>query len=251
MKPLAIQLYSVRDIAKDDFPGTLAKIAEFGYAGVEFAGLHGHAPAEVRKVIDDLGLKACSTHQKLVDPADVPEAVDLAGALGYDHIVIPHIPADRFEGEGTIRKLADELEAVAAKLAEHDITLGYHNHDFELAEVDGRPALEWLYELAPSLWGQIDTYWVAVGGPDPVQFVKRWADKAHSLHIKDGPVNKAEAMTAVGDGKMDVRGIVEAGQSGKVAWLIVELDRCDTDMMEAVQKSAKYMLDNKLAQGRG
>ena len=66
MKPIGLQLYTLRETAKDDFLGVLNKVAEIGYKGVEPAGLHGYEPNEIRKVLDDLGMVCCSTHGPLV-----------------------------------------------------------------------------------------------------------------------------------------------------------------------------------------
>ena len=248
MKPLGLQLYSVREYTKQDFIGTLKKVASFGYAGVEFAGLGGHNAADIRKVLDDLGLKAASAHQGNV----TPEAIDDAKVLGYDTFVIPHRGRDKFADMQGIDGIAAELNGFIDQLKPHGIRLAYHNHDHEMAMVDGKHAFEWLLEKCPGLWAQIDTYWARnFGAVDAAAFVTKWAARAASLHIKDGPLVKGEPMTAVGKGKMDVPAIVRAADKvANIQWLIVELDACATDMMEAVRQSAEYMIGEGLAAGR-
>src|SRR5271169_3778668 len=96
MKPISIQLYSVRELCKQDFFGTLKKIADIGYKGVEFHSLWDKTPVEVRKALDDLGLVASSTHGEFPTPNNLDKLVETANTLGYKHYVIPWLPATRF-----------------------------------------------------------------------------------------------------------------------------------------------------------
>jgi sugar phosphate isomerase/epimerase len=90
--------------------------------------------------------------------------------------------------------------------------------------------------LEPGIEFQPDTYWIKVAGHDPAKFVEKMGGKAPLLHIKDGPATPEGDMTAVGEGVMDIPGILKAGEPN-TEWLIVELDRCATDMLQAVEKS--------------
>ena len=117
----------------------------------------------------------------------------------------------------------------------------YHNHDFEYALLDGSPAIYTLEEyLDTSIGFELDTYWIQVAGQDPAKVTARFGERSPLLHIKDGPGNRKADMTAVGDGVVDVPAIIRAGVP-YTEWLIVELDRCATDKMEAVAKSYKYL----------
>jgi sugar phosphate isomerase/epimerase len=252
MKPLALQLYSVRDAAKDDFAGTLKKVAEMGYAGVELAGMHGHTAEQVRDMLQDVGLKATSVHQGDVTSENVSEVAESARMLRFDNIVIPHRPAECFHDPMAIEQLANDLEVTAGLLEAQGMTLSYHNHDHEMVLIDGRHAFEILLELAPRLRPQVDTYWASDHGKyDPAEFVANVGARARSIHIKDGPLEKGAAMTALGTGRMDIPAVVEAADAFEgIEWLIVELDRCDGDMLQAVEQSAKYMIGEGLAEGR-
>jgi sugar phosphate isomerase/epimerase len=128
--------------------------------------------------------------------------------------------------------------------------LGYHNHFWELASIDGRVALTELFELAgTNIVAEVDTYWAQVGGADPAQYVKELGDRVRFLHVKDGPADSHEsAMVAVGAGQVDVPAILTANPA--VQWHIVELDRCDTDMYTAVADSARYLAGVGLTETR-
>jgi sugar phosphate isomerase/epimerase len=127
--------------------------------------------------------------------------------------------------------------------------VGYHNHSWEFESIgDTTPHQLMRQYLDASVFFEVDTYWAQTAGADAAQVVKELGSRAPLLHIKDGPATKEAPMTAVGEGKMDVPAIVKAGE-GSTEWLIVELDRCATDMMEAVEKSYTYLVGKGLARG--
>ena len=248
--PISLQLYSVRDTAKDDFYGVLKRVAEYGYKGVEFAGLHGKDPKEVRKVLDDLGLVASSTHGPVPNAENLSEVVDAAKTLGYD-MVIAGRGRDQFKTVDQIKAVAADFQAGAELLKEHGLRMGYHNHWWEFNEVDGRLGYEILMELAPDMFSQMDTYWASnFGAVDVPAMVAKYKDRLPNLHIKDGPLVEGEPHTAVGAGKMDVPAVVNAADPDVLEWLVVELDACATDMHQAVKESCQYLVESGLGVGR-
>jgi len=248
--PISLQLYSLREEAAKDFPGVLKKVADMGYVGVEFAGLHGMSPAEVRKVLDDLGLVASSIHGPMPNEENVNEVVDAARTLGYSRHVAGFGPPGFETKEATLASAATAQKA-AELLKPHGITFGIHNHYWEFDhQIDGRYPHEIFMAAAPDVFAQIDTYWVKVGGADPAAIVKQYGARAPLLHIKDGPGSRKEAMTAVGKGIMNWQAVIGAAAE-TTEWLIVELDRCDTDMAEAVAESCRYLVANGFGKGRG
>jgi sugar phosphate isomerase/epimerase len=106
-----------------------------------------------------------------------------------------------------------------------------------------------LQHLNPAIFFEVDTYWVKTAGCNPADIVKEYGKRAPLLHIKDGPAVQKQPMTAVGDGVMDFAGIVQAA-ANNVQWLVVELDECATDMMQAVEKSVKYLVQKGLGRGK-
>jgi sugar phosphate isomerase/epimerase len=239
--PVSIQLYSVRDFINNDFPGMLKKIAAMGYVGVEPAGLHGMAPKDVRKVLDDLGLKVSSIHGQLPTAENVSQIVDEAGILGYTMHISGFGP-DQMATEASTLKAAEQFQKAAELLKPHGIRYGFHNHWWEFdKKFNGRTPYELLLANAPGAFSELDTYWCAVGGDDPVKVIKANAKRLPVLHIKDGPLDRNQNMTAVGDGKMDWKAVIGAADESTLEWLVVELDRCSTDMLEAVGKSVKYL----------
>lgn len=250
MKPISVQLFSLREQAKADLPKTLKTVADAGYVGVEFAGYYGHDPKDVRKMLDDVGLVASSAHSPIIKAENLAEQVDHAGILGYDYVASSH-RSEAWDTADGVRRLAQEYQASAELAKPQGLRVGYHNHWWEMGQIDGQPALGLFYAQAPALLPQIDTYWAAnFGAVDVPAFVARWASRTPSLHIKDGPLVQEEPHTAVGAGKMDVPAVVSAADENVLEWLVVEIDRCATDMTTAVVQSARYLIDNGIGQGR-
>lgn len=246
-KPIAIQLYTVRELCAKDFAGTLKKIAGIGYKGVEFAGLHGMAAADVADLTGDLGMEAAGAHVGLPG-GDVSALVDELRTLGATRAVSGVGPNDLQTAEACAQ-VAKRFQAAAQRLAPHGIELCYHNHWWEFDEVEGSTAYERLLQGAPALKAELDVYWTADGGYDPVEVLGWMGDRAPLLHIKDGPLEKGAPHTAVGAGKLDFPAIVAAIDPRITDWLIVELDHCATDMLEAVRQSYAYLTSKGLAEG--
>jgi sugar phosphate isomerase/epimerase len=248
---VSIQLYTLREECAVDFRAVLARLGSIGFVGVETAGFNGLTPAEVRTTLDDAGLVASSAHVGMAKPDAFEAALDEHQPLGCDTVVIPALAPQSFADLDGIRKAADLINATNQLARARGLTLGYHNHFWELQSViDDRPALLHFFDLVePSVIAEVDVYWARVGGVDPAALLDELGDRATLLHVKDGPAaDPAQAMVAVGDGAIDIPAVLAAG--GAARWHIIELDRCDTDMFEAVERSYHYLVDHDLSQGR-
>jgi sugar phosphate isomerase/epimerase len=239
MKPIAVQLYSVREQLTADRAGTLRRLADIGYRMVEPYD-PADDPAGFRALLDETGLAACSTHAPVL--TDARERVASAAAtIGIDTVIVPAIRPDEFADREGVDRAARLLNDTAAWAAGHGLRLGYHNHYWELSSVvDGRPALEVLADqLSPDVFLELDVYWAAVGGVDVPELLGRLGDRVEYLHVKDGPANREDPMTAVGAGTLPIPDILAAAP--RDAWRVVELDQCATDMLVALADSYGYV----------
>jgi sugar phosphate isomerase/epimerase len=249
--PVALQLYSVREEAKHDLLGTLRKVADFGYPGVELAGMYDKTPGELRKIFDDLGLEVVSSHSMMPTAENRSEVVDMAGALGNAYHVCGR-GRDRFATAEMCVETGREFQRAAEALKGTGIQFGVHNHWWEFSNrFDGRSAHEIAMAEAPDAFAQIDTYWAATGGADTAEVIRSLGPRVPLLHIKDGPLDAKKSMTAVGDGRMDWKSVMAAVDESVLTWIIVEIDRVDGNMLEAVERSVKYLIDIGFGAGRG
>jgi len=249
-KPIGLQLYSVRESLAEDFEGTIRQIADMGYVGVE---PYGGLPTDLdtaSALFKELGLQVFNSHVGFPEGEGEQAMLDIAQAFELSRVAIAFLPPEMFETIDGIKGVCAKLNQANQFAKANNLALGYHNHWWEFKTLDGQDTLElMLAELDDDIFLEIDTYWIQVGGLDSVEFVKKVGGRAPLLHIKDGSLDKDDSMLAVGDGKMPVPDIVNA-TAETTEWYIVELDRCETDMLEAVNKSYTYLTSNGLAQGK-
>ena len=249
MKPISVQLYSLRHPAGEDLPGVLKQLAEIGYKGVEFAGLYDHAPKDVRRMLDDLGLVASAAHMPIPTGQNINEIVDLTGALGVE-IVVAGRGSESFKTPTSILDVAGEFETAAQLLSPQGLGVCYHNHWWEMGDFDGRSGLDLLLAGAPNLPVEVDIYWASNFGEVNVpDLIARYKARIPLLHLKDGPLVKGQPHTAVGAGEMDIPACVAAANEDVLEWIIVELDECATDILTAVRESCVYLVGEGLAEG--
>ena len=254
--PIGLQLYSVRDDMEADFAGTLKKVKEMGYDGVEFAGLYGKTVAEAKKLCEEIGLVPVSAHVPLDELVADPEGV-IANylQLGVSQIVIPYLTEEYRPGAAGFDTLIGWAKKLGALCKAAGLKLAYHNHDFEFTKVGEEYALDILYREVPAdcLETQLDTCWAFVGGEDPVKYVKKYAGRQYTVHLKDFWVSadaakghKAEklyqligldaghqvkeeegqpfCLRPVGYGLQNIPAIVQAAEESGAKWIIVEQD---------------------------
>jgi len=245
--PIALQLYSVRDDLAADFYGTLKAVKALGYDGVEFAGLFGHSPEEVKVWLTELDLIPVSAHVPFLDMMANPDILADYAKIGCAFVVIPYLTEEYRPGQEKFAEVIEGARMLGEKANALGMTLCYHNHDFEFVKLGEEYALDVLYREVPDtlLHTQIDTCWVAVAGIDPAAYVRKYAGRAGIVHLKDYVGQKSERMYAligiddgaqgedtgafefrpVGCGKQDFRSILAACEDAGAKWVVVEQDQ--------------------------
>src|SRR5215207_4509901 len=247
--PIALQLYTLRDLLARDYEGTVRKVADMGYLGVETANLFGDSPASAAKLFNELGLEVSSAHGVLPLGDKKQEVIDTMSVLNCKRLILPWQQPELFQSLDGIKKVCDSLNEASPVAKANGFQVGYHNHWFEYEILENRIPMDIMLEhLDPDVFLEVDVYWVQTAGQDPVQVIRWLGSRAPLLHIKDGRCQIEEPMTALGEGVVDIPGVVAAG-TASTEWLIVELDRCETDMLEAVRKSYQYLVRKGLARG--
>lgn len=239
--PVSLQLYTLRDETAKDFKGTLEKVANIGYKGVEFAGYGGLTAAQMKAELDRLGLKVTGSHVGMdILRNNLEETIAYNLEIGNKYIVCPGTKGDTKEH---YLEVADFFNRVGEKCKEKGLQLGYHNHAHEFKLFDGEYALDILYNNtnAELLKVELDTYWVQYAGVDPIAYMKKYAGRCPLLHQKDMEAGEEKGFTEVGNGIMDIKGIHAAVEEIGVEWFIVEQDRCVRPQLESVAISFNYL----------
>lgn len=242
--PVGLQLYTLRTETATDFLGTLRRVAALGYQGVEFAGYGGLPAADVRAVVDELGLVPFSGHvgiELLED--DLQGTLDYQAALGLSYVVVPWMPEARRRSADGWKEVAVALNAIGEACQARGMTLCYHNHDFEFQTFDGVTGFDILYgESDPRLvQAELDLYWVKKAGLDPAAMVSRMAGRAPLLHIKDMVTEPEVTFAEFGEGIIDWDAVFAVAPAAGAQWYIVEQDVCRRPCMESIAISIENL----------
>jgi sugar phosphate isomerase/epimerase len=245
--PIAYQLYCVRYEMERDFAGTLKKVRELGYDGVEFAGFFGKSAAEVKAILQDLNLAPVSSHVPLKFIQGNPDGtISYHKELGCPYIALPYLEEDDRPGATGFASVISSIFTFSLACREAGIQLLYHNHDFEFKQVSGIYGLDFIYKAVPAelLKTEIDTCWVKYAGIDPISFLTSYKGRAPVVHIKDyvsdnsgrtpyaligldesAKVDRSGfSYRPFGYGCQDAEGLVQAAIDAGAEWLILEQD---------------------------
>ena len=234
------QLYTARALMERDVRGTLEAIAALGYREFEFAGYFGEAPAEIRRILDGLGVSAPSAHFGAdVFAGDFSRALDVASTLGHRYLVLPWWDQAERSKEG-YQRLAELLNRSAEEASGHGIKVAYHNHDFEFANVDGIVPFEFLLSETASdrVYFELDLYWCAVMSCQPQSLFEAHPGRFPLLHLKD--MNETGGMTDVGAGNLDFTSILPHSSLAGVEHAYVERDDAE-DPLSTFRRSIAYL----------
>jgi sugar phosphate isomerase/epimerase len=239
---IAVQLFAVREALAADPAAALRDVATAGYRFVELAAV-AHVPTpDLARILDGAGLRAVASHEPIARLREDPTGVaHRLRALGCDRAIVPDTPAQDRATLADVRRFAAELRALGGTLAEHGIRLGYHNHGYEFAPLEG--ATMWdvlLADLPPEVELELDVYWASIGGRDPVEVIGEAAERVRLLHVKDRAPGPEPRDAVPGEGTLAIPAIVEAGRAIGAEWYITELVD-SADPLAAIAAAARYL----------
>ncbi|BBH23121.1 sugar phosphate isomerase [Paenibacillus baekrokdamisoli] len=250
---VALQLYTLRDLTEKDFLGTIRKAAEIGYKAVEFAGYYDTPAKDLKALLEDVGIEAPSAHiglnfrelNKL--ESDFAKQIEYAQELGLKYIVTPWAPLQENPTDEDITSLAKILEKAGKQAKQAGIQYGYHNHDFELKLVNGKPALDLLLERVPSefLIAEFDLGWIHMGGKKPIDYVTRYAGRVPLVHFKD--FGRGRSDTEVGKGVVDLKSVLVIAEQVGIEYFVVEQEEFASSSLESAKISLDFFHKNGFA----
>jgi sugar phosphate isomerase/epimerase len=256
---IALQIYTLRSL-KQPPAEVLEQIAAIGYSGVELAGTFapGMPAPELRKLVDAAGLRVVSAHVSIDEmEKDLPGVIHAQKTLGNDMLIVPWVSeAQRGKTAADWKALGARVGRLARRSRHAGMRFMYHNHDFEMVEIDGRPAIDWLMQGAAETGGEdsvgfeIDVAWATYGGQSAPNLIERYSGRISHLHCKDLAVDPAaspeeKGLATVGSGKLDWDAILPAAKAGGVEWYVVEHD-FPADPYASIRSSYEF-LASKLA----
>jgi sugar phosphate isomerase/epimerase len=239
--PIAIQLYTVREPARADFPGTLRRLAEGGARAIEFAGYGGMPVPELRSLLDELGMRVAGSHVPLTAwEGQLDTTLADIVALGGEYAVVPFVPVERRGGEAFARSLAADLNRWAAEAKRAGLGFAYHHHDFEFVPLEGGDSSTLfdilVQETDPDLVGiEVDVYWAAHAGVDPAHLLGELQGRVPLLHVKDMAAGPERTAIPAGEGILRWDEILPAAEDAGARWWIIEQDDPTEPIAEALR----------------
>ena len=243
--PIGLELYSVRNQLPHDFTGVIEAIGKMGYEGVEFAGYYGwdKKPHDLRKLLDDSGLKCCGTHTALntLQGDNLKRTIELHKILGNKFLICPNVHANSAQGW---LDLAKEFNDISARAEEEGMLVGYHSHASDFEKFDGKTAWEIFFDnTRPEVVHQIDVGNTLDGGGDPFALIKKYRGRTKTTHLQ--PPGGAPD-DPIGKDKIDWPALLNTYDTyGGTEWYIVEHETSSNPL-----KTVKECLDNLHAMGR-
>jgi len=252
---VGLQLYTVRDLMKDDFDGTIAKVAAIGYKEVEFAGYFGRTGQQVRAACDKNGLEPISTHVQYDELDDkFPSVIETSKTIGLKYIVCPWIPEDLRKSPDIWKQAAAKFNHCGEQSKKAGLQFAYHNHWFEFLPVDGKlPYDALLKECDGNLVKmEMDLCWITAAGSDPLKYFNLYPGRFPLVHVKDlkklpvitagGSQNFGDTvdLTSVGSGIIDWKRIFAQSEKAGIKHYIVEHDKPEVPF-DSITKSYEYL----------
>ncbi|QAY66977.1 sugar phosphate isomerase/epimerase family protein [Paenibacillus protaetiae] len=239
--PVAVQPYTVRDALRQDYWGTLEKIAAIGYQGIEL-GLppEGITAEEQLQRLNGMGLQIIGSHASFNSfDVDFNRLIGHMHKAGGKYIAISLM----FDSKDDVLSKAAQLNQIGELCRAAGITFLYHNHDWEFRQYDGEYVLETIMrETDPQLVQlELDTYWVRKGGEDPAAYLAKWKGRCPLLHIKDMEPGEDQYFAEIGEGILDFPAIAQAAADAGTEWLVVEQDGSRRDPLESLAISYGHL----------
>jgi sugar phosphate isomerase/epimerase len=224
--PIGLQLYSVRDALGKDFEGTMKKVAEMGFEGVEFAGNFGGKDAtSLRKFLDELGLKACGTHigaDNFVGDK-LKRTIDFYKTIGCKFLIVPG--DGRYTDPEKSKDYAEFMNKTAEALKPEGLMTGHHNHtgEFKVDKETGKTYFDLFAErTSKDVVIQQDMGHTMAAHVDPTAIVKKYSGRVKTTHIKNRPDKSTGKKPFVGEDNFDWKSYVIACQENGTEWLTLE-----------------------------
>jgi sugar phosphate isomerase/epimerase len=237
-----LQLYTVRDALGTDLESTLRRVADVGYREVELAGLTGITPHAMRASLQRYGLDAPSMHANYDRlRGDLPSVLAEARTLGANYLVCPSVDAGQRTTSDDWKRVCRTLSMIGRAAHGHGLVLAYHNHDFEFVPFDDgtTPFRLLMTETDPrEVKLELDVYWVAKAGQDPLQYLKDGQGRIQLVHLKD--LARDGSTAAVGEGVLDFEQIVRTALLSGAKHLFVEQDS-SADPLASIVASFRFL----------
>jgi sugar phosphate isomerase/epimerase len=245
IKSPGIQLYTVRNELGKDFEGTLKAVAAAGYKEFEFFGnYYGKDPKAVKTMLAAMGVTAPAGHFSLAAlKKDVNEVIDIAKSVGHNIVICPFLMPNERKTLDDYKKLCDVLNKSGEACKKAGLTFGYHNHDFEFKELEGKLPYDLILTECDknTVKMELDLGWISHAGKDPLEYFAKHPGRFITFHVKDMDASQKQITMELGRGKVDFKRILAKSKLAGVKHYFVEQDNTSLTALESIKISMEYL----------
>jgi sugar phosphate isomerase/epimerase len=233
---ISLQLYSIKDETKKDFKEAIRQVAQIGYQGVEFAGYGDLSAEQLLTLLQENNLYSVGSHCGLpLFEENFEETLKFNKTLGAKYVICPWAKTETMED---VDYLAKVLNAAAVKAAKENMKVGYHNHAGEFVKIDGKYALDLLAEKTnDNVVFELDVFWVAYAGVDPIEYIKKWGRKIELIHMKQ--IDGKKTNVDMADGVIDMKLVKDTAEYAK--YFIVEHEEFDKPVWDSIKNDCNHL----------
>ena len=246
-----VQMYMVRAMAATDVASAFRSIKSAGFDQVELYPIAYHQPAaQLRSILADSGLRAVAGH---FDYTARESSVEYAHTLGLEYLVCPMLPADQKINLDGFRKAADDFSHWAEATRKAGMQFVFHNHDYEFQPMDGSTGWNVLMQgTSPTLVKlEFDVFWLLTAGQDPAAMLRRHADRAVLIHLKDRVANAPQSFlvdqkaasycTEMGKGTIDWPALLAQARRQGIRYAYLDQDVTTIPVEQSMRESHAYL----------
>ena len=251
-KYIGLQLYSLRDLVKEEgIQKVLETASKMGYKNLETASydngkIYGLAPAEFKKMVNDLGMKCTSAHlgQAFTKEKEAEvmswwdQAIDAHNELGVKYMVQPWMPVTDQTTLDDLKMYCDYFNEIGKRCQQNGMKFGYHNHAHEFQKVEDKVMYDYMLEHTNPeyVFFQMDLYWVVRGQNSPVDYFNKYPGRFQIFHVKDH--------REIGQsGMVGFDAIFKNAKTAGVNYLVAEIEGYSVPVEESVEVSLDYLLN--------
>jgi len=250
MTKYGIQMYSLRDITRDNMQKALESVAKMGYKYIEFAGFFNYTSEQIKGWLDEYGLECSSTHTGMdgIAPENIDETIRFHKAIGCDRLIVPGCDWSTKEKADSV---IDALNFAHKKLSENGIKLGYHNHSREFFPTKDGIVFEDEIIKRTEAEIEVDTFWLFNAGMDVFDFLEKNKKRISVIHLKDGIPSAAKNKNynhvhdgvtglSLGQGKAPVAEVCKWALENNIL-MVVESEGLNPTGEEEVSRCIEYL----------
>ncbi len=233
---VSLQLYSIHEETAKDFRKALEQVSQVGFSGVEFAGYGDFTKEELAGILKEKQLYSVGTHCGLsVFEDSFEDELEFSQGIGSKYIICPYAGVETMD---EIDHLVNVLNKAGELAKDKNIKVGYHNHANEFVQIDGKYPLDIIAEKTnDNVILELDVFWVAYAGLDPVTYIKKWGKKIELIHLKQ--IDTGKNNVDMGDGILDMNQIKEAAEYAR--YFILEHEEYDKPVWESIKNDYKLL----------